>query len=242
MRPAAASSSSSSGSKKRKRLEAGEGGAVVSPRFEVAKCDHGNGSFERHFVYRLWSSSPVPSVPAPPPCSSSPEGAPALHLWLDALVMANGICVLTFPASAVSEHLSMHRVAPAAACTMSYDAELHQSPVEISGKRKKGAKKVQVGSRILFLLGPGPVQIVLHSPVPGQLLEINKRLVDDGGGLLRSQPQGAGYVAVVYPGQEIPSLDNGGVIRGRNDNCFAFQDTGQCSRGAQCKFRHELNM
>ena len=232
-----------------KRKRRGAFGASVNdpnatdPVFTVTKCDHGNGSYERHFVYRLSSASPVPSTDAIAPSSSS-LSSPSQghhtthHLWMDALVMANGICVLTFPISCLSERLSM-----ATKCASNYFADLHQSSIEISGKRKKGARKVQVGTKIFQLDldlsdDHGNVaSIVLHSPIPGQLLEINKRLQRDTA-LLCSQPQGAGYVAVVFPDCEIPSLENGGIARVRSNVCYAYQNTGQCTRGSNCKFAH----
>ncbi|CAN0357059.1 unnamed protein product, partial [Ectocarpus fasciculatus] len=47
----------------------------------------------------------------------------------------------------------------------------------------------------------------LTTPVGGQVLELNNRL-ESQPELLKSDPHGTGYVAVVYPDTELPDFHN----------------------------------
>ena len=179
-------------------------------------------STERHFLYRLSSSRGGGDV------------APS-QVVMDALVQANGICVLMFPRDKVDAILgSGSSTLPP---SVVFEPSLLRSTLEISGKRKKGAAKIKVGSRVCTVT-VGSVEVALLSPVPGQLLELNTALAS-GGALLVSQPQGTGFIGVVKPDSEIPSLDNGGVVRPKE--CWSFAQTGACSRGEACKFRHNTS-
>ena len=184
----------------------------------VRPCSRAPASYERHFAYRL-------------NCNES-HSLEQHELVLDALVLANGICVLTFPLEAVSllDCNSSHSVL--------FDSA--SESMEIKGKRKKGARKVKAGSPICSLVVAGNSHpVALLSPVSGHLLEINKNLESDGS-LLKSQPQGIGYIAVVFPEGEIPSLDNGGVVKPKDYKCHAWSETGACARGSDCKFSHNI--
>lgn len=199
---------------KRQRGEEGED----SPLQRVTRCSRAPASFERHFVYRL-SSTTVAS-------------AQERQLTLDALVLANGLCVLTFPVDSLS------RLDPKnTSYSVVFDAA--SDAMEIKGKRKKGARKVKSGFQVCSLVGGPGAPLALLSPVAGHLLEINKNVERDAE-LLLSQPQGVGYIAVIFPDGEIPSLENGGVVKPRNNVCHAFAASGTCSRGDVCKFSHKI--
>ena len=64
--------------------------------------------------------------------------------------------------------------------------------------------------------------------------------------LLNDQPCGTGFIAVIYPDTELPSLTNGLSKRIANDEeirsnvCFAHRK-GLCKRGDKCKFKHEIS-
>ena len=192
-----------------------------SPRevaLEVLPTSKSWASTERHFLYRLSNIR-------------GGNGESQTEVVMDALVQANGICVLTFPREKVEAILGGSNISPP---SVAFDPSLMRSTLEISGKRKKGAAKIKVGSRVCSVT-VGSVEVALLSPVPGQLLELNTALAS-GGALLVTQPQGTGYIGVVKPDSEIPSLDNGGVIRPKE--CWSFAQTGACSRGDACKFRH----
>lgn len=183
----------------------------------VTRCSRAPASFERHFVYRL--------------SSKTDASAQEQQLTLDALVLANGLCVLTFPVDSLS------RLDPKTSYSVVFDAAT--DAMEIKGKRKKGARKVKSGFQVCSLVSGTGAPMALLSPVSGQLLEINKNVERDAA-LLLSQPQGVGYIAVIFPDGEIPSLENGGVVRPRNNVCHAFAASGSCSRGDVCKFSHKI--
>ena len=152
---------------------------------------------------------------------------------LTAMVMHNDICVLVIKSKieAVSEVKFLIDV----------DAD------SISGKKKKGAKKVKAGSSVLFLTFSDGSVAEYITPVGGQLLETNLNLLSQPN-LLQDQPCGTGYIAVIYPDTEIPSLTNGMTVKSSSDQpslqdkksniCFAFVK-GICTRGDNCKFKHD---
>ena len=206
-------------------------------KWVVVACGRGHSAPDRQFSYRL---------------SRVGNDDPA-RLYLDALVLHNGVCVLSYPASrqgslSPDDGVTYSVVFDAAAANDDGTAALG----EIKGKRKKGARKVKPGTQICSLLssvksGDGPTATAttitittttaLLSPVQGHLLEINKNVERDGS-LLVTQPQGTGFLAVVFPDAEIPSLDNGGVVKPKDTSCHEYAQTGSCRRGSTCKFTH----
>lgn len=174
------------------------------------------GSLERHFKHMLCSSNNEPCM-------------------LTAMVMHNDICVLVIKSNIGGVSAANFKI--------EVDAD------SISGKKKKGAKKVTAGSSVLLLtFSDGSVREYI-TPVGGQLLETNLNLLSHPN-LLLDQPCGTGYIAVIYPDTEIPSLTNG--LRGKLSSdqpsiqdrkskiCFAFLK-GMCSRGDDCKFKHDAD-
>ncbi len=155
---------------------------------------------------------------------------------LDAMVMFNDICVL------MSKD-SLQAVSIKYAGTLNMDG--------ISGKQKKGAQTIKAGYTMCTVdTGVGGL-VELRTPVGGKLLEINEALLAHPE-LLQTHHSSSGYIAVIYPNTEIPSLDSGGCVdyaglvsrlnskhaANRSDVCFAF-NKGNCARGDKCKFGHE---
>lgn len=78
------------------------------------------------------------------------------------------------------------------------------------------------------------------------MLELNNRL-ESQPELLKSDPHGTGYVAVVYPDTELPDFHNfeswklkerlKSENKFKDGMCFAWI-TGSCKRGSECKFTH----
>lgn len=187
-------------------------GVIASPCIDKQRT----GSLQRHFKHMINSADKEPCM-------------------LTAMVMHNDICVLVIESKieAVSEVKFMIDV----------DADL------ISGKKKKGAKKVKAGSSLLLLTFADGSVTEYITPVGGQLLETNLNLLSHPN-LLQDQPCGTGYIAVIYPDTEIPNLTNGLIVKSSSDQpslqdkksniCFAFVK-GICSRGDNCKFKHDTD-
>ena len=150
---------------------------------------------------------------------------------LSAMVLNNDICVLVLESGAKNV-LSIKFIVEA-------DGNL------ISGKKKKGAKKIKAGSPILTVTFIDGTSKEYYTPIGGQLLETNTNLITQPN-LLSDQPCGTGFIAVLYPDTELPSLTNGLSKRIANEEeirsnvCFAFIK-GLCKRGDKCKFKHEIS-
>lgn len=148
---------------------------------------------------------------------------------LVALVQMNDICMLLAP-EAIN------------AASVSYNID----NVQFSGKKKKGASKVGAGHVLCTVTLPDGGIRELTTPVGGQVLEMNSRL-EAHPELLQSDPQGVGYIAVVFPDTELPDFHNfeswklkerlqceGKLKAGC---CFSWV-AGTCTRGSDCKFTH----
>ena len=150
---------------------------------------------------------------------------------LSAMVLNNDICVLVLESGA-RDVRSIEFIVKA-------DGNL------ISGKKKKGAKKLKAGSPIVLLNFIDGTSREYYTPIGGQLLETNMSLTTQPN-LLNDQPCGTGFIAVIYPDTELPSLTNGLSKRIANDEeirsnvCFAHRK-GLCKRGDKCKFKHEIS-
>lgn len=151
---------------------------------------------------------------------------------LTAMVLNNDICILVIESD-------IQAIVSVCFCVEA-DSD------SISGKKKKGAKKIKANSPILKLNFTNGSTIEYLTPVGGQLLETNLNLLLHPN-LLLEQPCGAGFVAVIYPDTEIPSLTNGLTRTSSSDLdiksniCFSFVK-GLCRRGDGCKFSHDADL
>lgn len=170
----------------------------------TAECSKSTGSYERHFTRKITVND---------------------SNFLEAYVMANGICVLFIPKNYICSSIS-------------FDLDTDK----ISGKRKKGAIKLKAGSEVCTCISAISDQLEptsFKTPVSGQLLEINFTLQSDAS-RLQQLDDGSRYVCVVYPDEHIPTVlgDSPWGIAPQQDNiCYAWLKN-SCSRGDQCRFKH----
>ena len=153
---------------------------------------------------------------------------------LDAIVLENDICVL------------ISKVPIVGVKNIEFSTKLNTDGV--TGRMKKGALNLKAGSTICTIELTDGTMLELVTPVGGKLLELNEKLLVDPT-LLELKPDSEGYMAVIYPDTEIPSLtgftDYASLTEsfaGRNVEkgvCFDFQQ-GSCSRGNGCRFKHKL--
>lgn len=198
----------------------------------VAQCVKSKGSYERFFEYKFES---LPAVP-PPSGSGEEEGEGGnvdnaarsqTHYTgtLNALVMLNSICVLV--AGEAGEQGQRKRQQGqkdleagkepmwSNKCLQSITFEANDitgdmefSTDAISGKRKKGAIKIQAGASICrFAYTDGTLRSMV-SPVSGHVLEMNTLQLSQDPTLVHSQPFGCGYIAVILPEDDLlPTLE-----------------------------------
>lgn len=152
---------------------------------------------------------------------------------LDAMVMHNDICILMSKCPRKCSNVAFHESI---------------STEEISGRQKKGAVTIRFGSVICSIIDDSGNTIELKTPVGGKLLEFNDGLVQCPQ-LLETHYNSSGYIAIIYPNTEIPSLDGCSdyeslkqkvidkLAQSRDNRCHAFA-AGNCSRGDACKFKH----
>jgi hypothetical protein len=154
---------------------------------------------------------------------------------LDAIVLENDICVLVCkrPVQNVSH--------TAFSSTLSTEC--------VSGRMKKGAVNLKAGLPVCALTLDDGTVINLVSPVGGKLLELNEKLSTECRHLLAEKFDSEGFIAIVYPDTEIPTLDGysdwlslAKSFEGKVNEkgaCFEFSQTGSCKRGDKCKFKHK---
>ena len=157
-------------------------------------------------------------------------------LVLDALVLENDICVL-ISKSAIMQPRSIE-----------YSENLNTDG--ISGRMKKGALKLKAGASICKVTSADGTSVNLRTPVGGKLLELNDNLIADPS-LLQHKYDSEGYIAIIYPDTEIPTLDGYADCRSLTESfeakhlekgvCYDFAQHGICKRGDACKFKHKLN-
>jgi hypothetical protein len=147
---------------------------------------------------------------------------------LTAMVVMNDICVLVLK-SAIE---GVEKV--------TFKVEVDSG--SISGKRKKGAKILNAGCSVISLRMSDGSEKEFFAPIGGQLLETNGNLLSYPN-LLFDQPCGTGFIAVIYPNTEFPSLTNSESYNkksnAKNNICFDYAK-GTCKRGNACKFKHEI--
>jgi hypothetical protein len=159
--------------------------------------------------------------------------APQKDTMLDAVVLENGICVLIAKGPIVS------------AQSVTFSTSLNTEG--ISGRMKKGAQNVKSGASICKVTFESGETVDYVTPVGGKLLELNENVLSDPH-LLESASDSKGYLAVIYPDTEIPSLDGYPDYQSLVESCagkllvkgvcFDFQQ-GSCSRGDSCRFKHK---
>lgn len=156
----------------------------------------------------------------------------------DALVLHNGICVLTLKAF-------MHN-----ATKLEFSEGL--STDRISGRLKKGASIINAGSGICTVSiadgGSFAQSIDIIAPVGGKILELNEKLRDEVDLIKGKLFDQNGYLAVLQPNCEIPHIDGPRdwaeltqhlkAKAAMRNICFAFQE-GKCAKGSECRFQHE---
>jgi hypothetical protein len=137
---------------------------------------------------------------------------------LNALVMPNSICVLVGPGIGVGEEGQVRAQAQSRLQLLAVTFDENEagymdlSTDSISGKRKKGARKVQAGHKICkFTFSDGSTQTML-SPLSGQVLEVNTAQLAKNPSLVQTQPFGCGFIAVLLPEDDlIPTLESRGA-------------------------------
>lgn len=110
----------------------------------------------------------------------------------------------------------------------------------------QGAQKVTAGQTICTLQQPDGRVRKLTTPVGGCVLELNTRL-EAHPELLLKDPQGTGYICVIFPDTELPDFHNfsswklkeklKSESKYREGMCFSWIE-GACKRGSDCKFTH----
>ena len=146
------------------------------------------------------SSSSSTSSSSPPSSSSSSSSVEQNERRFDAqfcvvYVMLNDICMLVAP-----ELDSMCKIT-----AIIFPSKALHTGDNISGKKKKGAFIAKPGGEIALLRFADGTERVLKSPIGGQLLEVNDRLLSDPG-LLLSNRVGTGFIAIIYPSTGLPRL------------------------------------
>lgn len=194
----------------------------VLPEVKAFSCDNLScKSRERQFNYKLVVEDDV-------------------HMLMG-MMLSNEICVLMF-----NEELYRKQFGPNDDVV---SVVFHESLREtnFSGKKKKGAQVLAAGKVVATITLLSGVSIELKAPVGGQILEINDELLTNSPHLFTTN---RGYPLVLFPDTELPRLnsaylDGAALIeKARNtpkNVCFAFRETGTCSRGEKCKFAHIPN-
>ena len=159
---------------------------------------------------------------------------PNVDTMLDVIVLENDICVLVCKTP-------LENVNTIKFCN-------HLNTEGVSGRMKKGALNLKAGSIICSIQTNDDKLIELRTPIGGKLLELNEKLIENPN-ILHDGYDSTGYLAVIYPDTEIPSLtgyiDCQSLLASCNANnlvkgiCFEYQQTGLCIRGDKCRFKHK---
>jgi glycine cleavage system H lipoate-binding protein len=147
--------------------------------------------------------------------------------YLDAYILRNDICVL-FTKKNINASSFLFHVA-----------------LEVmSGRRKKGARKIKADTVICEITTTEGQVLALKTPVGGQLLELNEGLAANLQ-LLENIHSGERYIAVIFPDTKIPSpgqsVDEWKAVQAsmafRSNVCYSWLQ-GKCLRGEKCRFVH----
>lgn len=158
--------------------------------------------------------------------------------YLDAFVLINDIVVLV-PSQAFDPALISKIVW----------SEFDRSIGEMHGKRKKGAPKVKSDAPICQIHFHDGGVCELKTPVGGQLIEVNEKLITDFNKLANNDPfSGERFVAIIYPLTKLPGATDTNVEVWKQKQleaslvpqvCYAYLE-GTCIRGATCRFQHDI--
>jgi hypothetical protein len=148
--------------------------------------------------------------------------------YLDAYVLWNDICVL-FTKEIIH------------ASSIQYDVQVESG---MSGRRKKGARKIKADTVICQITTRDEKILTLRTPVGGQLLELNEGLQEKLE-ILQNLQSGERFVAVIFPDTKIPSPGQSveewkavqASMASRSNVCYAWIQ-GKCFRGDKCRFLH----
>ncbi|XP_073996203.1 protein Abitram [Rhodnius prolixus] len=106
------------------------------------------------------------------------------------LLHSNRICVITLAPS--------HNLLKSENVISSVSFHISEEILnKVSGKKKRGAHRIQPSSSILTVNCPGK-KYTLCGCISGKLLEVNKQLINNPKYLI-SDPQGKGYLAIILP-------------------------------------------
>jgi len=191
------------------------GVASVLP-VKVIPCIKSRGSYERFFEYKF---EPLKTALANIPTEDTRDSQTGAQLSpgvLGALVMPNAICVLV-ASEAFGTALEIANVS----FEEKTDGTMELSTDAISGKKKKGARRVKAGHRMcVFTFSDGTSRTML-SPISGCVLEVNHTQLISDPSLVLSEPFGRGFIAIVQPEQDLMStLEGSDGIIGAADQTF----------------------
>lgn len=171
------------------------GVASVLP-VKVVPCIKGRGSYERFFEYKF---EPLETTLANVATEESQQGGLAPGV-LGALVMPNAICVLV-----ASEASGTPSQLASVSFEEKVDGTMELSTDAISGKKKKGARRVKAGHRMCSFTYTDGTSRNMLSPVSGCVLEVNHSQLISNPSLVQSEPFGRGFIAVVQPEHDLMS-------------------------------------
>jgi hypothetical protein len=202
---------------------------------KVKACLKKKGLHERFFEYKFIADQPSRNEndshapieeredthPLTNATTNNEQDSSKIYGVLNALVLANSICVLTSPyetdyskqsnSSTISSS-STTDIIPSIQSILfseSSDGTMDLSTEDISGKRKKGAKKINAGHTICTFIYNNGLRRRMVSPVGGMVLELNTEHLSISPELMQSDPIGRGHIAVILPEDDlVPSLEN----------------------------------
>lgn len=180
---------------------------------------------------------------------------------LSCFALHNGICVLKFSNNCAAnsplnpEHMD------------TFEYKIDYETNKIKGKRKKEAYKVQVGEVVATVTVTSrnaeseviTKNLSLHSPISGQLLEINDKIVLNPS-ILLGEYSLHNFVAILFPSIRLPDFEtindssteilhamfnfpraqlSEQVCSKKSRICFDWVRSGVCTRGDNCRFHHD---
>jgi hypothetical protein len=181
--------------------------SLLPCRIRLTCKNKGEGLYERFFEYKFEAQQKIPdsanSNTNNTEVAKDSEGCTGV---LNCLVLANSICVLTSPYE--SDHTSAITSVSFHSATGSVSG-LDLSTDAISGKKKKGARKITAGHTMCTFHYDDGSNRKMITPVGGQVLELNNEQLQSTPLLIQSEPLGRGHIAVILPESDLlPSLED----------------------------------